>query len=274
MQNNSIAVVALVVLILASILASQAFVTVESGTVGVVTRFGAVQEGTLEPGLATVLPMVTRVVPVETRIKKIDADAEASSKDLQIVTSKVTLNYRVDRASADELYEQLGPEYEDRNVVPALQESIKATAAQYTAEELITKRSDVARQMKDDLSQRLADKYLEVTDLSIVEFNFSKEFNDAIEQKQVAQQAALRAQNELDRVRIEADQAVAEAKGKADAELERARGESESQKLLRDTVSAEILQLRFIEAWDGKLPVYSGGDLPALLVPTPSPALK
>lgn len=270
MQNNPFAAVILVLVVLLAILGSQAFVTVDAGNVGIVKRFGAVQEGILEPGLHTKIPFVTQIVPLETRIKKVEADAIASSKDLQVVTSKIVLNYMVDRNEADKLFEELGIEYPTRIVAPALQESIKATTAQYTAEELITKRKIVAEGMLEDIKQRLVSKFLVPTDLSIIDFQFSPEFNRAIEEKQVAQQAAQRANNELDRIRIEADQAQAEAMGKAQAELERARAESEAQKMLRDTISPEILQLRFIEAWDGKLPVYSGGELPTMLLPQPA----
>ena len=270
MQNNPIAVFALVLLVLLAIVGSQSFVTVDAGNVGIVKRFGAVQKGILQPGLHLKFPLVTEVVEVETRIKRVEADAIASSKDLQVVTSNIVLNYRVDRELADQLYEQLGIEYPTRIVEPALQESIKATTAKYTAEQLITSRTEVAQQMLSDIKNRLDSKFLTPTDLSIIDFQFSKTFNDAIEEKQVAQQAALRASNELDKVRIEAEQAQAEAKGLAEAELERARAESEAQKMLRDTISPEVLQLRFIERWDGKLPVYSGGELPTMLMPGPA----
>ena len=270
MQNNPNVVLALIAVAVLGLLGSQSLVTVDAGHVGVVKRFGAVQEGVLPPGLHPKLPVITTVEPIETRIKRVEADATASSKDLQIVTSKIVLNYKVDRDQADELYEQLGVEYPTRIVEPALQESIKATTAKYTAEELITSRTEVAQQMLADIKSRLESKFLLPTDLSIIDFQFSDEFNRAIEEKQVAQQAALRASNELDRIKIEAEQAQAEASGLAEAELERARAESEAQKMLRDTISPAVLQLRFIERWDGKLPVYSGGDLPALLVPPKS----
>lgn len=270
MQNNPFAAVILVALVLLAVVGSQSFVTVDAGNVGIVKRFGAVQEGVLQPGLHMKLPVVTEVVEVETRIKRVEADATASSKDLQVVTSKIVLNYKVDRDLADKLYEQLGVEYPTRIVEPALQESIKATTAKHTAEQLITARTEVAQQMLSDIKSRLESKFLMPTDLSIIDFQFSAEFNRAIEEKQVAQQAAQRANNELERITIEAKQAKAEAEGKAQAELERAKAESEAQKMLRDTISPEVLQLRFLERWDGKLPVYSGGDLPTMLMPAPA----
>lgn len=269
MHNNAFAVFAVAVLITLAVVVTQAVQTVDAGNVGVVKRFGAVQEGALPPGLHFKIPGVTTIESMETRIKRVEAEATASSKDLQIVTSEIVLNYKIDGDKADRIYQELGVEYESRIVQPALQESIKATTAKYTAEELVTKRAEVAQEMEDDLIERLRAKNLIPTDLSIIEFKFSDEFNRAIEEKQVAQQAALRAQNELERIRIEAQQAQAEAQGKAEAELERARAESEAQKMLRDTISPEVLQLRFLERWDGKLPVYNGSELPLPMMAMP-----
>lgn len=269
MQSNPIAIIVLVVLAALAVLATQSMVSVDAGTVGVATQFGEVQEGILLPGLHGKIPFVTKVTPLGTRIQKVEAATTASSKDLQVVTSEIALNYRIDATKADQIFQELGPEYRVTIVEPALQESIKATTAKYTAEELITKRSDVAQAMKADLERRLLNKYLLPTDLSIIDFQFSPDFNDAIEQKQVALQAALRAENELEKVRIEATQAQVKASGLAEAEMERAKAESEAQKLLRETISAELLQLRLIEKWDGVLPVYSGGELPLPLMAAP-----
>ena len=269
MQTNSSAVLGIGALVLLALVVTQGIAIVDAGNVGVVTRFGSVQEQALQPGLHFKVPIMTKVIHLDTRVQKVEEEASASSKDLQIVTSKIALNYRVDPTQASTIYSQLGLQYPMTIVQPALQESIKATSAKYTAEELITKRAEVAQEMEDDLVARLENKNIQPTDLSIIDFQFSPEFNEAIESKQVAQQAALRAQNELERVRIEAQQAQAEAEGVANAELERARAEAEAQQMLRETINADLLQLRAIEKWDGVLPVYSGGDapLPFLAVP-------
>lgn len=269
MQNNPLPAVILVVVALLAALASQSFVTVDTGYVGIAKRFGKAQGGVLKPGLHFKVPFITEVVPIEDRIKMVKADATASSKDLQVVTSKIVLNYMIDSESATKLYQQLGTDYEERIVQPALQEAIKATTAQYTAEQLITERADVAKVMLADIRSRLEAKFLIPTNLSIIDFQFSPDFNEAIELKQVAQQAALRAENDLKKIKIEAQQEKAKAEGVAEAAMARARAEAEAQTLLRDTISPEILQLRFIEAWDGKLPVYSGGDLPMPIMPAP-----
>lgn len=269
MQNN-FAAGALVLLVLIAIVVSQAVTIVQPGTVGVVTQFGAVQETILQPGLQFKVPVMTQIISLNTRIEKIEDAATASSKDLQVVTSKVALNYRIDPAKADVIYSELGPYFATTIIAPAIQESIKAITSHYTAEQLITQRSAVKDAVQADLSKRLNRSNLITTDFSILDFNFSSEFNHAIEQKQVAQQAALRAENDLARIKMEAQQIEATALGAARGELERARAEAEAQQMLRDTLTPEILQLRAIEKWDGVLPVYTGGDAPLPFLAVPS----
>jgi regulator of protease activity HflC (stomatin/prohibitin superfamily) len=206
--------------------------------------------------------VITQVVPVVTRVAKVEQESSASSKDLQIVKSKIALNYRIDPAKASKIYQDLGPQFPDTIVEPALQEAIKAATAKYTAEELVTRRAEVAQQMEADIKERLSSRDIIPTDLNIIDFQFSPEFNDAIEQKQVALQAAQRAKNELERVKLEAQQEEAKAEGVALATLAKARAEAEGQKLLRETVTPELLQLRALEKWNGILPVYTGGNAP------------
>jgi regulator of protease activity HflC (stomatin/prohibitin superfamily) len=270
-QLSPVALFAGVVLVIAALFAGQSFVTVDSGTVGVVKRFGAVSDLVLQPGLHFKAPMITEIVPVETRVKKVQQEASASSKDLQVIKSIIALNYRIEPEKASKIYQDLGPEFEERIVEPALQEAIKATTAKYTAEELVTKRADVALVMEEDLKVRLAMRDIVPTDLNIIDFQFSPEFNDAIEQKQIAQQAAQRARNELERVKLEAEQEEAKAQGVALATLAKAKAEAEGQKLLRETVTPELLQLRALEKWNGILPVYTGGGAPLPFIGVPSP---
>ena len=268
MQNNFAAGV-LVLLVLIAIVVTQAVTIVQPGTVGVVTKFGAVK-GIVQPGLHFKVPIMTQIIPLDTRVKKVVDEATASSKDLQIVTSKVALNYRIDPAQANTIYSELGPQFAETIVAPAIQESIKAITSQYTAERLITQRAEVKDAVQADIKVRLDKFNLITTEFSILDFNFSSEFNHAIEQKQVAQQAALRAQNDLARIETEAMQIEATALGAARGELARAKAEAEAQQLLRETLTPEVLQLRAIEKWDGVLPVYTGGDAPLPFLAVPS----
>jgi regulator of protease activity HflC (stomatin/prohibitin superfamily) len=227
----------------------SSYTIVQSGTVGVVTYFGAVQKIMLPEGIHFTVPFRTNVIPMDARIQKVEADATASSKDLQTVTCKVALNFTLDKNKAYLIYQNLGPGYDRTIIQPTIQESIKQATARYTAEELITKRAMVKDDVYAYIHKRLGANNIIVNDFSIVDFSFSAEFNKAIEAKEVAKQKAITAKNDLERTKAEAEQAIAEARGKAEA-----------QKLVQETLSDKILQMRAIEKWNGVMPIVQGSS--------------
>lgn len=228
------------------------------GTVGVVTHFGAVQDKVLPEGLHFVIPVMTDVISIDVRIQVLEAESSASSKDLQIVTSAVALNFFVSKQKANIVFQELGLEYRNTIIAPTIQESVKSTIAKFNAEEVITKRPEVKNLIYNDIKQRLEKNNIIVTDFSIVDFSFSREFNKAIEEKQIAEQAALRAKNDLERVKTEAEQVRARAEGEAQAKIELAKAEAKAQELLRESLDSQIIKLRTIEKWDGVLPTFMG----------------
>lgn len=232
---------------------------VDAGTRGVVKTFGEVT-GVFDEGLHFRAPFVTTVVPVDVKTQRLISESSAASRDLQIVTTQVVLNYRVDPEQVGTLVREIGTDYEAKIIDPAIQESVKAATAQFTAENLITQRPLVSESIRQVLNERLTPRGIIVEEVSITEFNFSDEFSRAIEAKQVAEQDALRAERELRRAQIEAQQQVARAEAEAQARLEVARAEAEALRLQREVISPELLQLRFIERWDGVLPRFMGGD--------------
>ncbi len=234
------------------------FKTVDSGYVGIKTYFGAVQGDILPEGLHVINPFTTEVIMMSVRIQKVEAEASASSKDLQNVTSKVALNYYLSKDRANVIFQELGLDYNATIILPTIQESIKSGTARFTAEELITKRPDVKQFVFEDIKNRLGQNNIIVTDFSIIDFDFSQEFNNAIEQKQIAEQRALTAVNDLNRIETEAKQQKAKAEGEAEARLALARAEAEAQRLLSESVSDDIIELKAIEKWDGVLPVAIG----------------
>jgi len=207
------------------------------------------------------LPIAQSVQIIDVKTQKIQADASAASKDLQIVTSDIAMNYRVNPGYAAKLYQSVGMEYQFKLIDPAIQEAVKSATAQFTAEELITKRPSVRDAMALNLKDKL-DKLslgaIEVLEFNIVNFEFSVEFDNAIEAKVTAEQKALKAERDLDRVIVEAEQKVTQAQAEADS----LRIQSES---LRN--STEVLGLRWIEKWNGQLPQYLGGNSPLLFLP-------
>lgn len=266
---SAMVAIALLVMI-GTFMFSNAVTTIQAGTRGVLKTFGEIT-GVLNEGLHFRVPFITSVTVVEVRTQRYESNSSAASRDLQTVTTQVVINYRPDASQVDRLVREIGVDYERRVVDPAIQEAIKAATARFTAEELITRRPEVSDLILSVLSERLMPRGVIVENVSITDFNFSSEFARAIEAKQVAEQDALRAARELERARIEAQQQVARAEAKAKARLEIARAEAESLRLLGEVVSPQLLQLRFIERWDGIMPRFVGGDnglLTMLSIPT------
>jgi regulator of protease activity HflC (stomatin/prohibitin superfamily) len=235
------------------VLAFNSFATVGAGERGVVfSQFGGVRDTVLGEGLRFKIPFIQDIIKMDVKIQKSQTEAQASSKDLQVVSSTIALNYHIDPSNANKVYQEIGLSYKERIIDPAVQESVKAVAAQFTAEELITRRAEVSGRIKESLATKLLAHNLIADEFNIVDFNFSKVFNDSIEAKQTAEQSALKAQRDLDRIKIEAEQRITQV-----------RAEAEGQRLQRETITPTILQLRAIEKWDGHLPqVTGGGNVP------------
>lgn len=163
---------------------------------------GGVQEKNLNEGLNFVIPFVQEATLFDVRIQKVEFDATAASKDLQFVRTKVALNYNPIATEVQDIYKQYGLSYAEKVVHPAVQEAVKSATARYTAEELITKREEVKDQIQDILSKHVARAHLKLVETYITDFEFSPEFARAIEAKQIAEQDALKARRDLDRVKI------------------------------------------------------------------------
>jgi prohibitin 2 len=246
------------ILLVGLIIILNAFTTVQSGHVGVKRTLGKLESEYLGAGLHFKIPFIQEVVIVNTQVSKAEAQASASSKDMQTTHTSIVVNYKVDEASAYNLLATVGPTYATVVIAPAIQEVLKATTAKYSAEELVTKRETVASEIKDGLIAKLTKYDLIVTDISITNFEFDKAFNDSIEAKQVAAQQAIKAENDLKRIEIEAKQKVAEAGA-----------EAESLRLKKVEITPDLVQLKQIEVqekavdkWDGKLPNVTGGATP------------
>jgi prohibitin 2 len=233
---------------------------VDAGNLGVVTKWGEIQDTALQEGIHFRTPVKTQIINISTRVHKMEASATASSKDLQVVSTKIALNYRLDAASVVEIFRNIGTRVVVENTIidPALQESLKKATAQYTAEELVTKRQQVKETLGDSITRTLKKSDVLVTELSITDFQFDPQYQQAVEAKQVAEQRALTARNDLARIKVEAEQAEAKALGQARAMLAKAEAEAKAQELLRKTISPEIVYLRAVEKWDGKQPTIVG----------------
>lgn len=235
------------------------FVIINAGERGVVLNWGAVSDTILNEGIHLRIPIQQKVVKLDVKNVKIETKVIAYSKDIQTVDSVVALNYYLNINSVNKLWQQIGENYQSRVIDPAIQESVKAATAKFTAQELIEERPKVKDEIKNQLSERLGGKHIIVDDFSIISFDFSDSYELAVEAKQVAQQSALKAENDLKRIKTEAEQRIAQAQ--AEAEAIRIQAQSISKQ-----GGAEYVRLKTIEKWDGKLPtqMIPGSAVPFL----------
>ncbi len=234
-------VVAFIVVVLVVLL--DPFVQVSAGERAVVTHFGNVS-GELGPGLHGLMPLVTNAHIINVQTQKEQTKASAASSDLQSVSADIAVNYNVDPNKVTDLYTRIGDDYQSKIIDPAVQEVVKSVTANYTAEELITKRAQVTTDMEVALSAKLQTNDIVVSTVNIVDFNFSETFNAAIEAKVTAQQNALAAKNKLDQVTYEGQQTIVSAKAQAEAIQIQAQA-------INSQGGADYVELQRIKAWDG-----------------------
>lgn len=239
--------------LVALIIIFGSFGTIGAGERGVLLQFEAVKDKVLGEGLYFKIPLVQSVVKMDVKIQKDEVPVGASSKDLQMVTSKIALNYHPAPDSVNKIWQDVGKNYNIRIIAPSIQEAVKATIAKFTAEELITRREEVKEQIKENLAKRLLENSIVVDGFNIIDFSFSEAFNIAIEAKVTAEQLKLKAERDLERIKIEKEQKISEAEGKARAI------QIEAQALM---ANPKVVELRWIEKWDGKTPTYWGGASP------------
>ena len=262
MKKKSVRIALIIGVSLLFFMILKPWVQIGAGERGVVLNFGAVKQDVLGEGLHFRVPIMQRVVPMDVKVQKATTDATASSSNLQEVSSTVAINYHIIPDKANIVYQTIGIEFKERIIDPAVQEVVKAVSARYSAEDLITKRSAVSDAMKSTLTERLLVHNIAVDALSIVGFSFSKIYMDAIESKQTAEQLAMKAQRDLERIKIEGEQKITSAKA-----------EAEALRLQRENISPDLIELRKIEAnleaikkWNGILPSVTGESVPFISV--------
>ena len=205
-----------VIVLVALIIISSSIAIVPTGTVGVKTRFGAVQNTVIQEGINIKIPFIEKVVMMNCKTQKIEGKSESSTKDMQTVMVSIAVNYNVDKAVANTLYQTVGENYEQVIIQPAMLESIKSSMAQYTAEELITKRAEVSEKIKETLIEKISTHGFIITGFNITDLAFSDLYNQAIEKKAVAQQEVETAKANLERQQIENQQKIAIAQTEAE----------------------------------------------------------
>lgn len=237
-------ILSLFIIVLIFVLCGISFIDV--GYVGFKVKFGQVTSDILPSGVYWKTPFIESMKRFNTKMQRVDVKTSGASKDLQDVALEIALNYSLSANAVIDLYKTVGTGYEKIFLYPVCNESIKAVTATYSAEELITQRDKLSTDIRLKLEEKLNTSGIVVNAVNITNLNFSDSFNQAIEAKQVAQQNALKAQQDLERVKFEAEQKVAQA-----------RAEAESYKLKNNEISDKVLQMSIIEKWNGVLPVIT-----------------
>lgn len=253
-NQNVILAIGFVVALLVLLAWAGPVVVVGAGYRGVVMNFGQVQDEILGEGLHWRIPIMQEIKQLSVRVQKTDILAQVGSKDLQEVKLDVVVNWHIDPTKVNKVYQNIGDEEQivDRILIPAVGEVVKAAAAKKNAEEILTKRPELKAEIDANLDDRLLNYGIVLDSVSLLDVQFSHEFAQAIEQKQIAEQEAQRAAY-----------IAQKAAREAEAEVNRARGKAEAQRLLQETLTPAILQNKALEVWDGKFPlVYGGGALP------------
>ena len=252
-----ISILVLLFLIFLLMILNSSFKSIPTGFIGVKTRFGKVQETMLKEGLNLKIPFIEKIVLMDCRTQKTEYKMEASSKDLQKISNfRVAINYNITPSTANTLYREVGTNYKNIIVEPAIQESMKSTIANYTAEELITKRNEVSKYALESLSAKLKNRGISLTSLNILDMAFSPEFDAAVEKKQIVEQQTQQAKYELEKAKVENEKKVENAK--AEAEVMKQQNSQISDKTL-NLKELEIKE-KLIEKWNGVLPQTMTGD--------------
>ncbi len=240
-------------------------VVISAGDRGVMTTFGRAEEQVYEPGIHFRIPLAQSMHMMDVRLQKGEGEGDAASKDLQSVHTRIAINYHLNPKDVVNVYRNIGPSADiaaDRIIIPAAQEAVKAVTARFTAEELVSRRTEVRDAIGNLLREKMQRHGLILDEFAIVNFAFSRSFSEAIEAKVKAEQEKLKAERDLQRIEVEAKQKVASAKAEADALA-----------LQRQQITTDLLALRRIEnereairKWDGKLPNVTGGTVPFIQV--------
>ena len=276
---------------LALIVLPNCFATVPVGSTGIMLTMGKVEDTALPEGMHFKIPFVQRIVSMDNRVKKLELSTEAFSKDIQTVSATLAVNYRLQTEKTFAIYKSTGTAYEDNLIVPATHEVLKSVCAQYTAEELISKRAESSDMMRDELDAKLSQIGISITDFNIIDFDFSDEFISAVESKQVAEQLKKKAATENEtaiaqaerekQVSIKQSEAEAErvriaAEAQAQSTLIAAQAEADAVKLAADAEAYRLEQIgrqltdktilnTLADNWNGELPGVIGAGAAGIL---------
>ena len=253
----------LVVLLILFIVSWGSFAIVPAGHRGVVLWWGSVEKRIMGEGLNFKVPIAERVIKVDVKVQPHPfKEIDASSKEYQMVKMTGMMNFHIDPAFVNDLYQKVGLDFADKVIDPAFNDFVKEVVPTYPIGEILPKREEIRKRAMGKLGENLARYHIIVDDIYFANIRFSPEYEGAIEAKQVAQQQVETQRQVLAQREIEAQQKVASAKGEAESILVVAQGQAKANDALSRSISPILVQYKGIEKWNGILPQVTGGAVP------------
>lgn len=256
MKKETLMILVATILFIGIVIVCNMVVFIKTGEIGIVTQFGAVQDRVMQAGINFKAPFIQGVKKINCKTQELTTENNSASKDLQDISMTISINYCVNVEKAPELYKNVGLDYKEIILSPILADTVKSASADYTAEETITKRTELSNKIYESLNKRLNEQGITVVNVNIINLNFSDTYNQAIEEKNVALQRTLKAQQELETTKIEAEKKKVDAQATADAN-----------RILNESLSQENLEKQALEnqanaiaKWNGQLPTTMAGD--------------
>jgi regulator of protease activity HflC (stomatin/prohibitin superfamily) len=253
-----IAVLVILIMILWS-----TFVIVPAGSRGVVLWWGKVESRIMGEGLNFKVPIAETVIKVDVRVQPHPfKEIDASSKEYQIVKMTGMMNFHIDPAFVNDLYQKVGLDFAAKVIDPAFNDFVKEVVPTYPIGEILPKREEIRHTAMVKLGNNLSRYHIIVDDIYFANIRFSPEYEKAIEAKQVAQQQVETQKQVLAQREIEAQQKVATARGESESILLVAQGQAKANEILSRSITPILVSYKSIEKWNGILPQVSGGAIP------------
>jgi regulator of protease activity HflC (stomatin/prohibitin superfamily) len=276
--NKAITIGAAVLAVVVLLWLLDPFYQVDAGYVGVLTNFGAPSQQTLDPGLHWRTPFISNIYEVDITPNTATTTESAATHDQQNVSTSIAVTFQVNPADAVYIYQNYRdiPSLQNTIIAPIVSNDVKAIVSNYDAQDLITKREQLGSEIKEKIATDLRVYDVIVDGVNITNFDFSQAYDQAIEDKQIAQQNALEEQYKLQQVQVsaqqqvvqanaQADAAVATAQGAAKATILQAQADAEAYELKQKTLTPELIELALINKWNGQMPTYASSALPNAL---------
>jgi regulator of protease activity HflC (stomatin/prohibitin superfamily) len=255
----------LIVLLILFIVSWGSFAIVPAGHRGVVLLWGSVEKRIMGEGLNFKVPIAEKVIKVDVKVQPHPfKEIDASSKEYQMVKMTGMMNFHIDPAYVNDLYQKVGLDFADKVIDPAFNDFVKEVVPTYPIGEILPKREEIRKRAMTKLGDNLTRYHIIVDDIYFANIRFSPEYEGAIEAKQVAQQQVETQKQVLAQREIEAQQKVATAKGDAESILVVAQGQAKANDALSRSISSILVQYKSIEKWNGILPQVSGGAIPLI----------